>query len=408
MKKNKKILIVVGGGIAAYKTLDLIRILKKKGYSIKTVLTKSGKEFVTSLSLTTISGDQPYENLFDANREAKIDHITLSRWADLIIVVPTTANFMNKLSTGKADDLASTLILASNKDTLLAPAMNVRMWKHQATINNYKLLQSYGYLFIGPENGEMACGEYGEGKMSSPDQIYQEIERYFDNKDLLKSKKLKALVTTGPTREYLDPVRFISNESSGKQGYEIAKSLAKAGIKTTLVSGVVDLNPVSGLKIIKVITAKEMFDAVKKILPVDIAVCTAAVSDFRPKFFSKNKLKKNEKLLKFIELEKNQDILEFLGKNNRFRPKILVGFSAETNNLFKNSLEKLKQKHCDLIVANKVGDKTTGFNKDFNKVTIIDSNGKFKKIKKNHKSYIASILSGLIFSKFLNNDKNLN
>ena len=235
--KNKKILIIIGGGIAAYKSLDLIRLLKKNNNEVKTILTKSGKEFVTPLSVSTLTKSKTFENIFDKDSEVEIDHISLSRWADLIIVLPTTANFMTKLSLGKAEDLATTVILASNKDILLVPAMNVRMWIHKATQQNVKILKDYGYLFIGPEKGEMACGEYGEGKMSSPRQIYSFIEKYFNKKNIIKRKNLKALVTAGPTREYLDPVRYISNESSGKQGFEIAEALSRLGIKTTLITG---------------------------------------------------------------------------------------------------------------------------------------------------------------------------
>ena len=406
--KNRKILLIIGGGISAYKSLDLIRILKKNNFEIRTVLTKSGKEFVTPLSLTSLTSNKTYEDLFDIENESEIDHISLSRWADLIAVLPTTANFMSKLSSGKAEDLATTIILASNKDILLVPAMNVRMWMHKATQNNYKNLIGYGYRFLGPVTGEMACGEYGEGKMSSPRQIYAEIKKYFQDKDLIQKKKIKALVTTGPTREYLDPVRYISNESSGKQGYEIAIALSRVGINTTLIAGPSDLHPYLGLKIIKITTAEEMLQAVKKVLPVDIAICAAAVSDFKPKIFSKTKIKKNFNNTQKINLEKNPDILEFLAKNNKNRPKLVVGFSAETENLIKNSEYKLKNKNCDLIIANDVSKKDFGFNKDFNKISIIDVSGKVQAISKNKKSYIASRITKSIIKKFLINDKNIN
>tara|TARA_B110001452_G_scaffold254923_1_gene246897 strand:+ start:158 stop:904 length:747 start_codon:yes stop_codon:yes gene_type:complete len=245
--KNKKILIIIGGGIAAYKSLDLIRLLKKVDVEIKTILTKSGREFVTPLSLTVLTKNKVYEDLFDKKSEEEIDHIALSRWADLIIVMPTTANFMSKLSIGKAEDLATTVLLASSKDILLVPAMNVRMWLHKATQTNLKILQDLGYLFIGPVKGEMACGEFGEGKMSSPRQIYGYLKNYFDKKNLVKNKNWRAIVTTGPTREYLDPIRYISNESSGKQGYEIALALNKLGIKTTLIAGPSNLSFSKGL-----------------------------------------------------------------------------------------------------------------------------------------------------------------
>jgi len=406
--KNKKILIVVGGGISAYKTLDLIRLLKKNNVDVKTILTKSGKEFVTPLSITTLTKNKTFEDIFDKNSEAEIDHIALSRWADLIIVLPTTANFMTKLSIGKAEDLATTVLLASNKDILLVPAMNVRMWLHKATQRNLKILQDYGYHFIGPEKGEMACGEYGEGKMSSPRQIYSYLKNYFNQKNLVKNKNLKALVTTGPTREYLDPVRYISNESSGKQGYEVALALKKLGIKTKLIAGPSNLISSKDLKIKKIISAKEMMSEVKKSLPVDIAVCAAAVSDFKPINKNKNKIKKNTPNIDNIRLEKNPDILDYLSKNNKARPKIVVGFSAETENVIQNSKIKIKEKYCDLIIANDVSKKDSGFNSEYNKVSIIDREGKIKSIPKNKKSYIANTIAKIILDKLLMNDKNIN
>ena len=380
--KNKKILIIIGGGIAAYKSLDLIRLLKKNNNDVKTILTKSGKEFVTPLSITTLTKNKTFEDIFDKNSEAEIDHISLSRWADLVILMPATANFMTKLVLGKAEDLGTTVILASNKDILLVPAMNVRMWLHKATQNNVKTLKDYGYLFIGPEKGEMACGEYGEGKMSSPRQIYSYIDNYFNKKNLVKSKNLKAIVTAGPTREYIDPVRYISNESSGKQGYEIALALNELGVKTTLITGPSNLIYQKEIKTKRVVTADEMFIEVKKSLPVDVAICAAAVSDFKPIKKRVSKIKKNENKFNSIELEKNKDIVEFLGKNNKYRPKLVVGFSAETENLNRNALSKLKRKNCDLIIANDISKKDSGFNSDYNRISIIDNNGKIKIIKK--------------------------
>ncbi len=405
--KGKKILIIIGGGISAYKSLDLIRLLKKDEFEIKTVLTKSGKQFVTPLSLVSLSGSKVYENLFDKQNEAEIDHISLSRWADLILVVPTTANLISKLSQGKAEDLASTIMLASNKDIILVPAMNVRMWTHKATQENCKKLLTYGYKFLGPTEGQMACGEFGKGKMLSPKKIFKEIKDYFYKKDIVKNKKFKALVTTGPTREYLDPVRFISNESSGKQGYEIALALKRLGIKTTLIAGPSNLQVEKGLKIIKVKTSEEMFNAVKKNLPVDVAVCTAAVSDFKPSTFQKNKIKKSDRKANLI-LDNTVDILDYIGKNNRYRPKLVVGFSAETEKLLQNSKNKLKNKNADWIIANDVSKKDIGFNKDYNEVTIIQTDGKITQLKKNKKSFIASVISGKIINELLINDKNLN
>ncbi len=406
--KNKKVLLIVGGGISSYKSLDLIRILKKNNVDIKTILTKSGKEFVTPLSITSLTGEKVYESLFDAASESEIDHISLSRWADIVVVLPATANFMTKLSHGKAEDLASTVILASNKDILLVPAMNVRMWIHKATQENFKTLKGYGYKFVGPVTGEMACGEYGEGRMSSPRQILSYLKNYFNNKDTVKKEKISAVVTSGPTKEYIDPVRYISNESSGKQGYEIALALVKLGVRTTLITGASKFDPCKGLKIKEVVSAEEMMLEVKKNLPVDIAVCAAAVSDFKPKKTNKNKVKKNNKNSMTLELIKNQDILNFLGKNNKLRPKIVVGFSAETENLLNNSIKKLEEKHCDIIIANDVSKKNTGFNSDYNEVLIIQKNGKIEKLKKSKKTFIASVVAEKIMNKFLFDKKNIN
>ena len=405
--KNKKILIIIGGGISAYKSLDLIRLLKKDGFEIKTVLTKSGKQFVTPLSLISLSGGKVYENLFDKQNESEIDHISLSRWADLILVVPATANLISKLSHGKAEDLATTIILASNKDISLVPAMNIRMWSHKATQDNCKKLISYGYKFLGPTEGLMACGEFGKGKMLSPRRIFKKIKDYFYKRDIFRNKKFKALVTTGPTREYLDPVRFISNESSGKQGYEIALALKRMGIKTTLIAGPTSLQMEKGMKIVKVKTSEEMFKAVKRNLPVDVAVCTAAVSDYKPSIFQKNKIKKNNKRGNLV-LDTTIDILDYIGKNNRYRPKLVIGFSAETEKLMQNSKNKLKNKNADWIIANDVSKKDIGFNKDLNEVTIIESNGKISQIKKSQKSFIASVISEKIINELLINDKSLN
>ena len=405
--KNKKILLVIGGGISAYKSLDLIRLLQRKSCSVKVILTKTGKKFVTSLSISSLSKSRVFEDTFDEKNNGKMDHINLSRWADIIIALPSTANFMSKLSRGSADDLATTVILASDKQTFLVPAMNVRMWEHKATQRNLNKLFSYGYKFIGPIDGEMACGEYGKGKMSSPRQIVSYLEKYFKQKDYLKKKNIKATVTTGPTREYIDPVRYISNESSGKQGYEIALELSRLGIKTTLISGPTNINYSKEIKVKKVISGKQMLSEVKKNLPTDIVVCTAAVSDFVPLLKNKQKLKKKLNLSE-IKLEKNPDILEFLGKNNRFKPKLLVGFSAETENLLKNSIEKMREKYCDIIIGNDVSNKEIGFNSEFNEVIVIDKNGETEKIKKNSKKFIASIIAKKIVNSFLDIKKRLN
>ena len=406
--QNKKMLLIIGGGISAYKALDLVRLLVKNNVEVKTILTKSGKKFVTPLSITSLSNNKVFEDIFDVDNEKEIDHISLSRWADLVLIIPTTANMMAKLSAGKAEDLATTVVLASNKDVLLVPAMNVRMWLHKATQKNLRNLLDFGYKFIGPVNGEMACGEYGEGKMSSPRQIFSYLQDYFNNKDLVTKKKISALVTTGPTREYIDPVRYISNESSGKQGYEIALALSKLGVSTTLVAGPSSLNFSKDLNVKKITNGEEMMLAVQKLLPVDIAVCAAAVTDFKPKNVSNQKIKKNTNKFNVLNLEKNKDILEFLGKNNKLRPRILVGFSAETENLIENSINKLNQKYCDMIIANDVSKKETGFNVDYNKISIIEKDGKIEHLPRNKKSYIASKIAKKIIDKFLINDNNTN
>ena len=405
--KNKKVLMIVGGGIAAYKSLDLIRLLKKNDVEIKTILTKSGREFVTPLSITTLTKSKTYENIFDKELEAEIDHISLSRWADIIVVMPTTANLMSKLSIGKAEDLATTVLLAANKDILLVPAMNVRMWLHKATQSNLKILQDFGYLFLGPEKGEMACGEFGEGKMSSPRQIFAYLKNYFDKRNYVKGRNLKALVTAGPTREYIDPIRYISNESSGKQGYEIAIALNKLGVKTTLIAGPSEFPNPRNIIVKKIISADEMLNEVKKTLPVDLAVCAAAVADFKPAERDKNKIKKEKLNFKSINFIKNNDILEFISKNNRNRPKIVAGFSAETKNVTKNSIQKMRNKNCDLIIANNVSKKDIGFNSDFNKVSVIDQKGNIKIIPKNKKSFIANKIAQILLDKLID-DRNIN
>ena len=363
---QKKILLIICGGISAYKSLELIRLLKKQDVEVKTILTKSSKEFVTPLSVASLSQGKVYDDLFNAENEAEMNHISLSRWADVILVVPATANTISKLSAGSSDDLASTVILASDKDVFLTPAMNVRMWEHPSTKQNLNKLKSYGYKIIGPEIGDMACGEFGEGKMTEPKNIFQTIEAYFD--ELNKNQKLKALVTAGPTKEYIDPVRFITNKSSGKQGYALAKSLAKRGFQTTLISGPTSLQIDNNINLIKVETADEMFKATQENLPVDVAIFSAAVADFKIKKRKNEKMKKQEYLN--LELEKNIDILNYVSKHNSLRPKLVIGFAAETNDLQENAQKKLIEKNCDWIIANDVSNNSIGFDSDFNEVSI--------------------------------------
>jgi phosphopantothenoylcysteine decarboxylase/phosphopantothenate--cysteine ligase len=363
---KKKILLIICGGISAYKSLELIRLLKKQGAKVKTILTKSSKEFITPLSVASLSQEKVYDDLFNAENEAEMDHISLSRWADVIVVAPATANTISKLSAGSSNDLASTVILASNKDIFLTPAMNVRMWEHPSTKENLKKLKFYGYKVIGPEIGDMACGEFGEGKMTEPKEILKEIEIYFNQ--LNKNKKFKALVTAGPTNEYIDPIRFITNKSSGKQGYALAKSLAKKGFETTLISGPTNLEIDNNINLIKIETAEEMFKATQDNLPTDVAIFSAAVADFKIKEKKNEKIKKQEYIN--LELEVNTDILNYVSKHNSLRPKLVIGFAAETNNVQENAKKKLLEKNCDWIVANDVSNKSIGFDSDFNEVSI--------------------------------------
>tara|TARA_B100001057_G_scaffold412401_2_gene428468 strand:- start:1723 stop:2928 length:1206 start_codon:yes stop_codon:yes gene_type:complete len=374
---NKKILFIICGGISAYKSLETIRLFKKNNAEIKTILTESAKKFVTPLSISSLSQGKVYDDLFSMENESEMDHISLSRWADAIIVAPTTSNTITKLSQGSSEDLASTVILASNKQIFLAPAMNVRMWEHQSTKNNLRILKTYGYKFIGPVIGDMACGEYGEGKMSEPSDIFNQVKEFLSLR--FKNKKIKALVTAGPTNEYIDPVRFITNKSSGKQGYEIAKSLSKRGFDTTLISGPTNLKINENVNLIKVETAEEMFKATQENLPTDIAVFTAAVSDYKINKKRFNKIKKKDNLT--LNLEQNIDILNYVSNHNSMRPKLVIGFAAETCNLEKNAVYKLRDKNCDWIIANDISKKDIGFESDYNEVTIHYKNFSDKKDK---------------------------
>ena len=385
---NKKILLVICGGIAAYKSLEIIRLLKKSGVTIKTILTKSGSEFVTPLSIASLSKSKVYQDLFSLENEAEMDHISLSRWADLILIAPATANTLSKLANGSSDDLASTVVLASNKKIFIAPAMNVRMWDHQITKQNVAKLMTYSYRLIGPEIGDMACGEYGEGKMSEPKEIISILKNYFQNLKL--NNKLKAIVTAGPTNEYIDTVRYITNKSSGKQGYEIAKSLSKKGFETTLISGPTNLEVNDDINLIKVETAEEMFQSTLKSLPADVAIFSAAVCDYKVKEVSKIKIKKQNELN--LELEKNVDILDCVSNHNSLRPKLIVGFAAETNDLENYANKKLSEKNCDWIIANDVSNKSIGFDSDFNEVSIFYKDKKTDKIKYKLKSEISDEL----------------
>ena len=387
--QNKKILLIICGGIAAYKSLELIRIFKKNGCLIKTILTKGAMEFITPLSVSSLSSEKVYTDLFDFKNEAEMDHISLSRWADVVLFAPTTANKIAQLSNGLAVDLATTIALASNKDIFLAPAMNVRMWENSITKSNLVKLINSNYKIIGPNIGEMACGEYGLGKFSEPQEISLFISDYFNNLD--KNKKFKALVTAGPTREYIDPVRFITNRSSGKQGYAIANKLQKSGFETILISGPTNLKFPEGVKIISVNSAEEMHEKTIENLPVDVAIFSAAVADFKTKEIKVDKIKKEN--FENIKFEKTKDILNYTSKHNKLRPKLVIGFAAETNNLEENSKKKLIEKNCDWIVANDVSNNKIGFDSEHNEVKIFKKNSnEFENISFGTKEMIANEL----------------
>jgi len=391
---GKKILLIICGGIAAYKSLEVIRLLRKNGSSVKTILTNNAKKFITPLSVASLSQEKVYTDLFNSDNESEMDHISLSRWSDLILIAPATANTISKISFGLSDDLASTVVFASDKKIFIAPAMNVRMWEHQSNKENLKKLIDFGHEIIGPETGEMACGEYGMGKMSEPVTIINHINNYF--KKLENNKKFKALVTAGPTHEYIDPVRFISNKSSGKQGYEIARSLSENGFDTTLISGPTNLNQIKGVNLIKVKSADEMLEATLNNLPTDVAIFSAAVADFKVKNKEKEKIKKDK--ISELSLEKNTDILGHISKHNSLRPKLVVGFAAETNSLKNNSLKKLSEKNCDWIIANDISKNDIGFESDFNKVSIFYKNNSEENLPKMRKSSLANEIVNRIIS----------
>ncbi|HEY0302945.1 MAG TPA: bifunctional phosphopantothenoylcysteine decarboxylase/phosphopantothenate--cysteine ligase CoaBC [Rhizomicrobium sp.] len=362
-------LLIIGGGIAAYKSLVLIRLLQKRGIGVRAILTKAGAEFVTPLSVGSLTKEKVYQELFSLTDEAEMGHIELSRSADLVVVAPATADLIAKAANGLANDLASTTLLATNKPVLMAPAMNVQMWHRAATQRNLKLLAADGVAFVGPNDGEMADGESGLGRLAEPEEIADAVERALSESRALDG--LKALVTAGPTQEPLDPVRFIANRSSGKQGYAIAGALARAGAKTTLVSGPVELAAPAGVKLVKVTTAREMLAACESALPADVAVCTAAVADWRPETAANNKIKKNgDAAAPTIRLVENPDILATLARHAR-RPALLIGFAAETENVVAYAQAKLAKKGCDWIVANDVSPATGIMGGDRNTVHIV-------------------------------------
>jgi phosphopantothenoylcysteine decarboxylase/phosphopantothenate--cysteine ligase len=373
--RGNSVLIIIGGGIAAYKTLELIRRLKERGVAVRAILTAAGAEFVTPLSVSALTGEKVFQDLFSLTDEAQMGHIQLSRSADLVVVAPATADLMAKLAGGHANDLASTALLATDKPVLMAPAMNVRMWNRPATQRNLATLKQDGVIFVGPDDGAMACGEFGPGRMAEPLAIADAIEAALAAPLQGPLSGRTALVTAGPTREPLDPVRFIANRSSGKQGYAIARALASAGAETTLVSGPVELAAPPRVKLLKVETAREMLAACESVLPVDVAVCAAAVADWRPERAVNSKIKKTDDgKAPSVALAANPDILATIAKSAK-RPRLVVGFAAETENVVAHARAKRAKKDCDWIVANDVSPATGIMGGDKNTVHLITAAG---------------------------------
>jgi phosphopantothenoylcysteine decarboxylase / phosphopantothenate---cysteine ligase len=364
----KSVLLIIGGGIAAYKSLELIRLLTKSGFGVKTIMTKAAQEFVTPLSVASLTGQKVFTDLFSLTDEVEMGHIELSRAADLLVVAPATADLMAKMAHGLANDLASTTLLATDKKVLVAPAMNVRMWMHAATQRNIRTLKDDGVTFIGPDDGEMACGEFGPGRMAEPEAIVAAVKALLEDAKPLAGKHV--LVTAGPTREPIDPVRYISNHSSGKQGYAIAEAALAMGADVTLISGPVSLPAPLGVKLVKIGTAEELLKATETALPADLAIFTAAVADWRVAEPADEKIKKNGKTptLSFAE---NPDVLKTIASRQSQRPKFIVGFAAETENVIDHAKVKLKSKGCDLIVANDVSPENDVFGGERNTVHVI-------------------------------------
>ena len=369
----KKILLIVSGGIAAYRSLDLIREIKRRGDDVTCVLTKSATKFVQPLSFASLSQNKVYTDLFDIENESKIGHIKLSRDADLIVLAPATANILAKMAHGVSDSLATSILLANNKPLLIAPSMNVKMWNNPATIKNIKTLKKDGHIFVGPDDGEMACGEVGSGKMSKVEDIYREIS-YLINEPPLKGKK--AFVTSGPTIEPIDPVRFISNRSSGKQGHAIASLLSKLGAETHLITGPVNIPYPDNIKVTEINTADEMLEACLSSLPADISIFAAAVSDWKVTNQSAKKIKKSENKNNDMNiiLKQNPDVLKTISETNKNRPELVVGFTLETENLIESAKYKMTKKSCDWMIANNhIQNNKSVFDNDMNEVSFLTS-----------------------------------
>ena len=393
--ENKNILLVISGGIAAYKSLELIRLIRKSGGTVRCILTSGGAQFITPLSVSSLSENETYTDLFSLKDETEMGHIRLSREADLIVVAPASANMIAKLSNGIADDLASTALLAANKQILLAPAMNHKMWNNAATQDNLEKLKSRGFKFTGPVEGDMACNEFGMGRMAEPEEILRSIFSFFFEQPLIGKT---AIVTSGPTFEPIDPVRFIGNRSSGKQGHAIAQALLESGASVTLISGPVNEKPPAGVKLIEIETANEMLAAVEKSLPADIFIGAAAVSDWSPAPSAQKIKKQPGKPAPAINLRENPDILKTMA-NHQKRPALVVGFAAETENLLENAKSKLKSKDCDWIIANNVSENL--FGSDENQVYLVTSTST-DEWKKQGKCAVAQKLAAKIGEHFTN------
>ena len=381
--QGKRILLIVGGGIAAYKSLDLVRRLKERGASLRAILTKGGAEFITPLSLSVLTEEKTFTELFDLKDEAEIGHIRLSREADLVVVAPATADLLAKMAQGLATDLATTVLLATDKTVLAAPAMNVRMWHHPATRRNLATLRQDGIRFVGPDEGEMACGEYGLGRMAEPQAILSAIEKILGAEEaapragatpIRSLAGLRVLITSGPTHEPIDPVRYIANRSSGKQGHALARAASSLGADVTLVTGPVSLPDPEGVRVVRVETAEAMLAAALENLPADIAICAAAVADWRAADAATQKLKKEGRETS-LRLTQNPDILATIAKPGPKRPRLVIGFAAETENLIENASEKRRAKGADWIVANDVSPGTGVMGGDGTQIHLVTASG---------------------------------
>lgn len=377
----KRVLLIISGGIAAYKSLELIRLLRRQGVGVRCVMTKAAEQFVTPLSVSALSEDKVYTDLFSLTDEAEMGHIQLSRSADLLVVAPATADILARMANGNANDIATTVLLATDKPVMAAPAMNVRMWTHAATRANVATLQQRGVDMIGPVEGDMACGEFGFGRMSEPAEIASAVMARLGTPGTQKAAQTgpltgrSAIVTSGPTHEPIDPVRYIANRSSGRQGHAIAEALARAGAQVTLVAGPTRLADPVGVETVHVETAQQMLDACLAALPADIAVCAAAVADWRVSGKAEQKLKKDSGALPTLTLAENPDILATLSRQGPTRPRLVVGFAAETEAVLEHAIAKRKRKGCDWILANDVSEGTGTFGGDNNRIHFIDQNG---------------------------------